>query len=153
MCILSALPEKHLKLAESYGISCDRILLVSGRDKLCAAARSHGDNTDYNETTLGLSIQADDIPGGPDVWIVLRCPVPLEEYKKTYLRLAGRKLSPSLYYADTSKQQWLLAFLLLHEIAHHKLKHGPAMDYETKEKEADEWAHAELLKYYRDFSA
>ncbi|RXK53113.1 hypothetical protein ESB00_15505 [Oleiharenicola lentus] len=152
MNTLSGLMGKHIKLAESYGISRERIILVSNRDKLCAAARSHGDNKDYKETTLGLSIQADDIPGGPDVWIVLRWPVTHEEHQKTYLRLARRGLSPSLYYADTSKPQWLLAFLLLHEVAHHILKHSPAMDYETKEKEADEWAHTELWKHNNDFS-
>ncbi len=87
------------------------------------------------------------------MWILLRCPVPLEVHQNTYNRLAVRDLSPTPNYADTSKPQWLLAFILLHEIAHHVKKHGPAMDDETKEKDADVWAHAELLKYYRDFSA
>lgn len=149
---MSALSEKHFELAEAHGIPRSRIVSASNRDEFCAAAVRHRETNAFNESTLGLSIQADDIPGGADVWIILRCPVPLEEHAKTFSRLEARGLSPSPNYLDTSKPQWLLAFILLHEIAHHKLKHGPLVNDETKEKEADEWAHAELLKSYSVFS-
>jgi hypothetical protein len=57
-------------------------------------------------------------------------------------------VSHTLNYLDTQKSDWLLAFLLLHEIAHYQLNHGPNGD----EDEADLWAHTELVKRYGTFA-
>lgn len=143
--------DRHFRLAADYGISRERILFVRSLDEMRSEARrlgvSDAESERYGEHTWGLSIQRDDIPGGPDVFIVLKGPLTEDIHAETYGRLAGRDLEPSLRFLATGEPEFLFAFILLHEVAHHRLGHsGDADAGRDIEDEADRWAYAEVLR-------
>lgn len=152
--------ERHFRLAADYGISRERILFVGSAEEMRSEARrlgvSDAESERYGESTWGLSIQRDDIPGGPDVFIVLKGPLTADIHADTEWRLLRRGLDPSPRFRATGEPEFLYAFLLLHEIAHHVVAHGRAISDDEKEKqelEADSWAWSELKKHWNQFPA
>lgn len=145
----------HFALAAEFGIVRDRIRFVHDLQAMRAAAAAHevprNELDSYSDSTAGICIQADNCPGGPDVWIYLRTSLADECHKETYFRLDRLELNPILDLVDTTKKALLYAFLLLHEIGHHELKHSPADSSEKKEAEADRWASNQLRPIYRRF--
>lgn len=144
--------ERHFRLAASYGISRERILFVRSLGEMRSEARrlevSEAESDSYGENTWGLSIQRDDIPGGPDVFIVLRGPLTEDVHIATYRRLSVGELDPSPRILATGEPDFLYGFLLLHEIAHHVLAHGGQEGTGSDiEGEADRWAYAEFHRH------
>jgi len=143
--------DRHFRLAADYGISRERILFVRSLDEMRSEARrlgvSDAESERYGEHTWGLSIQRDDIPGGPDVFIVLKGPLTEDVQIATYRRLSAGELDPSPRILATDEPDFLYGFLLLHEIAHHVLAHGGREGaWRDVEDEADRWAYAELCR-------
>jgi|GEM_PF-1686679 len=136
---------------EGYSISKDRVSFFRDLDELRSVANHYGVPEkvweDYTGETYGLLIQVDDILGGPDYRMLLVHPLPREAFMGTYNRLNGRDLKPSIKFAVSDNKRLLYAFILLHEIAHHQLKHGIPKDESEKERneiEADTWAMGNL---------
>ena len=152
--------DRHFRLAADYGISRERILFVRSLDEMRSEARrlgvSDAESERSGEHTWGLSIQRDDIPGGPDVFIVLKGPLSEDVHIETHVRLEGRDLEPSLRFLATGEPEFLFAFLVLHETAHHVLAHcraASAGEGDEQEREADSWAWSELRKHWNLFPA
>jgi len=147
-----SLPEKHATLAESFGIPRDQIKVVSSISDLREIARYLGAKKKHSESTWAVCIRPESGDSFLDPQIVIRWPVPDCVHKQTYDRVNGLFPEGSLNYIDTSKPDWLLAFLLMHEIAHYKLNHPAGGELCAKEREADEWAHRRLMERYADFA-
>jgi hypothetical protein len=142
------LPESHAALAASFGVPHAQIKIVSNNEELRKLAREFGDPKEHSDSVIGLCLRAEIGDDFPDPQIVLVWPVPESVHIHAYGRLERLGASHTLNYRDANKSDWLLAFLLLHEIAHYQLNHGPNGD----EDEADLWAHAELVKRYGTFA-
>lgn len=147
--------ERHFKLAEAYGFERGRIGFFNDFEDLRIIALEHGITEEYcaehySESTYGVLIQADDIPGGRDAWIYVRSAIPHDQQLATYDRLSRHGLNPPIQLADESRKDLVYFFLLLHEIAHHDCKHSPETPYEQAEREADTWAieHLDLSMVY-----
>lgn len=145
----SALPEKHRGLAATFGIPSPQILTVQSNFELRRVARLLGDEVEHSDGVMGLCLRAESQDEFTDPQIVLVWPLAPEVHETTYKRLKRQGFSPIENYRDISKTDWLLAFVLLHEIAHYKLNHGREGDHED---EADFWAHYELVKHTPKFS-
>jgi hypothetical protein len=148
--------ERHFALAAAHGVSRERIIFVRSLDGMRSEAKRldvpEAERAGYGENTWGLRIQRDDLPKGPDVFIVLKGALTPEIHAGTHGRLVGRELDPSVRFRATGEPEFLYAFLLLHEIAHHCLGHGGPEDAGRDiEDEADRWAYAELLRNWRTF--
>ena len=134
----------HFRAAKDHGISPDRIGFYANLSELRTIAGKldvpSEDIERYTESTFGVRIQADDIPGGPDVWIFLIKDLPDAAHLDTFHRLEGHGLIPPIEIAVTTRKDVLYAFLLLHEIGHHARRHGPLTPYAQAEQEADAWA-------------
>lgn len=142
------LPEAHAALAASFGIPHVQITIVSNNAELREAARLFGDAKAHEETVIGLCIRAESGDEFADPQIVLVWRVSESVHRHTYDGLKALGKSHILNYLDTNKSEWLLAFLMLHEIAHYQLNHGPNGD----EEDADLWAHPDLVKRYGTFA-
>ena len=120
--------ERHFVLAQTHGIGRERILFVQSPAEMRLMAQKLGvaehEAECLNENVWGLRVQRDNLPRGPDVFILLRVPLTQELHLKTYGRLENRLLDPSPRILATGEPHFLYAFLLRHEIAHHVLGHG-----------------------------
>jgi hypothetical protein len=144
---------QHFSLAKKFGIARDKIGFVADLASMRAAAEALGVSQEeldsYSDTTLGICIN--DVPGGPNVRIYLRTPLSEQSHSDTYFRLDQLQLNPVLDLIDSTETSLLYAFLLLHEVGHHVLKHSPAEAYKRREEEADKWACETLRPIYRRF--
>ena len=97
-----------------------------------------------------VCVQVDDLPGGPDFQILLRFPLHADLKNDTNQRLEKFGFPETDRALVCASEETVGAFLLLHEITHHRLKHTPNQDFCTKEVEADKWAaHAMKLSKAR----
>lgn len=144
------LPPKHRFLLESFGIAPEQVLIVPSVHELRETARRMLDPRDYADGVVGICLRPDAALKLPDPQIVLVWPVDSSVHALTGRRLNSYGLAHTANYWDASQRDWLLAFLILHEIAHFQLGHGKNAP-PTVEFEADRWAHSELLKRYDQF--
>ena len=146
------LPPICFLIAKRYGISPKRLCVADSLDALRLAAWTHGiskaEAAAYGPKTHAVCIQADDVPGGEDVWIVLRLPLDPEAMSDTRARLKEHHCADTDRMLPESDDERLICFLLLHEIGHHQLKHDGGGDKPQKEKEADLWAVERLKEYF-----
>jgi hypothetical protein len=68
-----------------------------------------------------------------------------------YRRLSQKKLNPPEALRERNNTSPFYAFLLLHEIGHHRKKHYGDDKYDEKELEADTWALEQLRPRLREF--
>ena len=150
--------KRHFALAADFGISRCRIIFVENSEGMRRKARALGvadnETAAYDSNVWALRVQRDDLPKGPDVFILLRGPLEPDLHERTYRRLESQDLNPSLRIAASGEPELLYGFLLLHEVAHHVLGHGKAespTQSEQQEHEADSWAWAELRRSWSLF--
>lgn len=149
--------ERHFALLDAHKIERHRLLFFANHDELCRIAREKGVDEKkiegYRPGTLGLRIQEDDHdPGGPNVWILVHASPPPESWGDTAKRIAGWGLKCPKVISDPKNPAGLLAFVLLHEIAHHHFSDGePRSEAEEDlmELRADEWALEKFRKHGR----
>ena len=151
---------RHCDLVEEHRINRRRVLFAENLAKLKAiAVRLEVENSEaekYSQETWALRIQRDDKPCGPDVWIVLRTDFNKDLHERTFVRLRRRNLAPPEKLACGRERSLLFAFLLLHEVGHHKLCHAAprsSAEYEFQEREADLFAFGQLEGKWQLFSA
>jgi hypothetical protein len=152
----TCLPPICFVIAKRHGIRPERLRVADSIDALRVAALSHGISADevrtYGPKTHALCIQADDIPGGDDVWIYLRLPLHPDIRHDTNSRLRSYQRGDLGRLHPEDDDERLISFLLLHEIAHHRLRHPSGGDKAKKEQEADLWA-LDRLKELPDLSS
>lgn len=143
-----SLPDRHLAILAVHGIEPARLLLFADHAELCRIAAEKGvdpqEIENYGTGTRGLRIQEDENDlGGPNVWILIQSPLPPEARGETIDRLRGWEFDCPACITAAESMEGVLAFILLHEIAHHVLCHGkPGSLTEGLliEREADQWA-------------
>ena len=146
-----SLPPVCFLIAKRHGIRPDRVRIADSVDALRVAALSHGISAQeaaaYGPKTHALCIQADDIPEGEEVWIYLRLPLHPDIRHDTISRLQSYQCTDPRRLFPQHDEERLICFLLLHEIAHHKLRHAGGGDRTRKEQEADQWALGRLREF------
>ena len=151
----STFSENHYRLAADSKVNRSQIKFVANNEAMRSAARvedpDSGDTSNVSADILGRQIQRDNIPGGPNFIIILRADVNKEHGKSAYSRLVGKELKPPLDLKSEDNTSLFYAFLLLHEIGHHRKKHYGDDKYDEKEFEADAWALEQLRPRLREF--
>ena len=149
------LPEQHAKLAGSFGIPREQIITVPSNSELRRVARILNDKKEHKKSVMGLCVRPESQDNFPDPQIVLVWPAPVQMHQSTFERLNSQFQNASPNYLETTKPDWLLAFILLHEIAHYNLNHQKSDDeskMKRQEFEADEWANEQLMARYSEFA-
>ena len=150
----------HLgSLAEHFGISWDRICYFSSADDLKNQCIKFGALPDemagVHEGVRSYRLQVDDKPRGPEVRIFIQDPMPTSVHHDSSQRLRNRgRKNIGIELGDTRRPGFLLTFLLLHEIAHHQLRHVDDSEdqdlYARQEREADLWAAERVRRFAPD---
>jgi hypothetical protein len=144
--------DQLIAYAIELGYTSDRIRFYSDIHELRSVAKEKGltekETLNYKDRTLGLHIQADDLPTGNDVYFCIRDNHTTTDYSFATGRLDEENIQLPEFLARNIRSIALPVFILYHEIAHHVLGHVKPENQNDAERDADQWAVNQLNKKF-----